>query len=135
MHTDTIVSESPTSQSTSLAGYESCYNFVLFVLFSWPSKLFPRRYAFLGLVSYSQGGPHFCRNYCNPLPSSYSYYARTSPADVARVEKQTFVCTEKKEDTVPTPKEGVESKLGNWKDPDEMDKELDKKFTGCMKGE
>jgi phosphoenolpyruvate carboxykinase (GTP) len=54
---------------------------------------------------------------------------------VARVEKQTFVCTKNKEDTVPTPKEGVESKLGNWKHSDAMDKELDEKFTGCMKGE
>ncbi len=44
------------------------------------------------------------------------------------------MCSEKKEDTVPTPKEGVKSKLGNWMDPTEMDAELDKKFTGCMKG-
>ena len=51
------------------------------------------------------------------------------------MEKQTYVCTEKKEDTVPTPMEGVESKLGNWKHPKEMDKELEGKFTGCMKGE
>ncbi len=54
---------------------------------------------------------------------------------MARVEKQTFVCTEKKEDAVPTPREGVESKLGNWKSPADMDAELEHKFPGCMRGE
>ena len=63
-----------------------------------------------------------------------SYYARTDPRDVARMESKTFVCTLKKSDTIPTPKEGVKCKLGNWKHTDEMDKELDKKFAGCMKG-
>lgn len=51
------------------------------------------------------------------------------------MEKQTYVCTQNRDDTVPTPKEGVESMLGNWKHPDEMDKELEEKFTGCMQGE
>ena len=64
----------------------------------------------------------------------FSYYARTSPADVARVERQTYVCTENKSETVPTPKEGVVSSLGNWKSVAEMDNELDLKFAGCMKG-
>lgn len=64
-----------------------------------------------------------------------SYYARTDPADVARVEKQTYVSTDNKSQTVPTPKEGVESKLGNWKCTSDMDKELDAKFAGCMEGE
>ena len=68
------------------------------------------------------------------LPSLFSYIAQTSPADVARVEKQTFVCTERKEDAVPEPRAGVESALGNWKAPAVMDKELDEKFPGCMKG-
>lgn len=63
-----------------------------------------------------------------------SSLARTEPGDVARVEKQTYVCTEKKEDAVPTPKEGVESKLGNWKSPSDMDAELEHKFPGCMRG-
>ena len=54
--------------------------------------------------------------------------------DTARVEKQTFVCTEKKSDAVPSPKPGVVSKLGNWKSPKEMDVELNEKFKGCMKG-
>ncbi len=51
------------------------------------------------------------------------------------MEKQTYVCTERREDTVPTPMDGEDSKLGNWKDSKEMDKELKTKFTGCMKGE
>ena len=50
------------------------------------------------------------------------------------MEKQTFVCTEKKSDAVPSPKPGVVSKLGNWKSPKEMDAELNEKFKGCMKG-
>ena len=64
----------------------------------------------------------------------FSYHAHTSKVDTARVEKQTFVCTEKKEDAVPEPRPGVVSKLGNWKSPKEMDVELDEKFNGCMKG-
>ena len=54
---------------------------------------------------------------------------------MARVEKQTFVCTEKKEDTIPSSREGVDSKLGNWKSPAEMDAELEYKFPGSMRGE
>ena len=64
-----------------------------------------------------------------------SYLAITSPEDVARVEKQTYVCTTKKEDSVPTPAPRVESVLGNWKDPQEMDKEMESKFQGSMEGE
>ena len=63
-----------------------------------------------------------------------SYLALTSPADVARVEKQTYVCSEKREDTIPTPAEGVKSSLGNWMSPKDMDDDLEQKFTGCMKG-
>ena len=73
----------------------------------------------------------------SPLPLSslsLSYLATTSPEDVARVEKQTFVCTKRKEDAVPTPAPGVESMLGNWKDPEEMDKEMAEKFQGSMAG-
>lgn len=65
----------------------------------------------------------------------HSYLATTSPEDVARVEKQTFVCTTRKEDAVPTPAPGVESMLGNWKEPLEMDKEMEEKFRGSMTGE
>ena len=63
-----------------------------------------------------------------------SYLARTDPADVARVESRTFVCTERKEDAVPIPKTGVEGMLGNWKPPGVMDEELGHKFHGCMTG-
>jgi len=66
---------------------------------------------------------------------SCSFYAHTAAEDVARVEKQTYVCSEKKSDAVPNTNPGVASTLGNWKDPVEMTKELDKKFNGCMKGE
>ena len=50
------------------------------------------------------------------------------------MESKTVICSERKEDAVPTPKEGVKSKLGHWTAPAEMDKELSEKFTGCMKG-
>ena len=70
----------------------------------------------------------------SPLLSLNSYHAHTIQVDTARVEKQTFVCTEKKSDAVPSPKPGVVSKLGNWKSPKEMDTELNEKFKGCMKG-
>ena len=55
---------------------------------------------------------------------------------MARVEKQTYICSEKVEDAVPIPKSGnhEDSRLGHWKAPSEMDKELSEKFTGCMKG-
>ncbi|XP_064466539.1 phosphoenolpyruvate carboxykinase, cytosolic [GTP]-like isoform X2 [Ornithodoros turicata] len=62
------------------------------------------------------------------------YLARTDPADVARVESRTFISTERKEDTVPTPKEGVTGTLGNWISPQDLQKEFDKRFPGCMNG-
>ncbi len=64
-----------------------------------------------------------------------SFYAKTDPKDVARVEEQTYVCSKEKSDAVPTPKEGMVCMLGNWRDPVDMDKELDEKFSGCMRGE
>ena len=39
-----------------------------------------------------------------------------------------------KEDAIPEPNPGVESKLGNWKSPVDMDAELITKFPGCMEG-
>ena len=50
------------------------------------------------------------------------------------MEKCTFICTAKKEDAVPEPKAGAQSKLGNWKPIAEADADLQKKFDGCMKG-
>lgn len=66
---------------------------------------------------------------------SRSYIVRTDPADVARVESKTFICTDRREDTIPTPAPGVEGKLGKWESPQTMKKKLfEERFPGCMKG-
>lgn len=62
------------------------------------------------------------------------YAVRTNPADVARVESKTLICTEDKYETVPHCKEGVDGTLGKWADPNEMAGKLDELFKGCMKG-
>lgn len=70
-----------------------------------------------------------------PLPKYENcWLAKTDPADVARVERLTFIATPNRRDTTPTPKEGVKGLLNNWMLPEEMDDALGQRFPGCMKG-
>ncbi|XP_070167230.1 phosphoenolpyruvate carboxykinase [GTP] isoform X1 [Polyergus mexicanus] len=62
------------------------------------------------------------------------WLAKTNPADVARVEKRTFICTDLKSDTVPTPREGIIGELGNWISPNNMKQAILERFPNCMKG-
>ena len=61
----------------------------------------------------------------DPAKKPNSFWARTDPSDVARVEGRTFICSREEKDAGPT---------NNWMDPDEMKAIMRELYAGCMKG-
>lgn len=50
------------------------------------------------------------------------------------MESKTFISSPHRNETIPTPKEGVKGQLGNWMSPKDYEETVKDRFTGCMKG-
>ncbi|GAA5183771.1 phosphoenolpyruvate carboxykinase (GTP) [Rugosimonospora acidiphila] len=61
----------------------------------------------------------------NPSLKPNSFWSRTDPSDVARVEERTFICSVDEADAGPT---------NNWMAPAEMKRTMTELYRGCMTG-